>query len=126
MRHGDRVAVRRRLGGNAHAENAGRAAAVVDDNLLAEAGPELVGHDARHRVDAAAGRKRYNHDDRPRRISILRRNALKAGCGQSQYNGGQELSSAYHAASSRRMADMPFRSFGFALEKARNWRSSCG
>lgn len=55
MGHHDRVAVGRRLGGHAHADDTGNAAPVIDDHLLAEAGAELFRHDAGHRIDAASG-----------------------------------------------------------------------
>ena len=97
MRHGDRVAVRRGLGGDAHPEHARRAAAVVDDDLLAETGAELVGDDARNRVDAAARRERHDHGDRPRRILVLRRRALQGWRGKAQNDGGDKRSSALHA-----------------------------
>ena len=68
VRHHDGVAVRRSLGGDAHADHAGDAAAIVDDHLLAEPGGDLLGDDPRHCIDAAAGRKRHDQGHRTGRI----------------------------------------------------------
>jgi hypothetical protein len=66
-----RVAVGRGAGDRARAHEPAAAAAVVDHDLLAERGRELVGDDACHGVDAAARRVRHDQGDRPRRV-ILR------------------------------------------------------
>ncbi len=65
MGHHDGGAVGRRLGGHAHADHAGDAAAVVDDDLLAEMRRHALGDDAGHRIDPAAGRERHDQRHRP-------------------------------------------------------------
>jgi hypothetical protein len=62
------VAVGRGLGADSHADDARRAAAIIDHDLLAERGAKLVGNDARDRIDAAAGREGHDHRDRAHRI----------------------------------------------------------
>ena len=52
----ERVAVGRRLGGELGADRAAGAGPIVDDDRLAEIGPELLRDRARHRVVAAAVR----------------------------------------------------------------------
>jgi hypothetical protein len=58
-----RVAVGRALDEGARADEAGAAGAVVDHDLLAEFARELLRDDARHGVDAAAGRVRHDKGD---------------------------------------------------------------
>jgi hypothetical protein len=75
--HHQSVAVGRRFCGHPHADHAGDAAAIVDNNLLAQARSELLGDNACDRIDAAAGRKRHDQSDRMRRIGL--RDACSAG-----------------------------------------------
>jgi len=65
-----RVAVGCRLGGEVGADDAAGAAAVIDEDLLAEPFAELVGDDAADHVVAAAGRERDDHADRAARIIV--------------------------------------------------------
>jgi hypothetical protein len=64
QREQHRVAVGRRLRDDVGAERAGRAAAVVDHDRLAERMLEAFLHDARDHVGAAAGRVRHDELDR--------------------------------------------------------------
>jgi hypothetical protein len=87
VRHHDGVAVGRRLGGNAHADDAGDAAAIVDDHLLSQAAGHFLGDDARHRIDTAAGGKRNDQGHGAGRIGRLRRRAPRpehGRCGGDQ------------------------------------------
>src|SRR5262245_20528094 len=66
----DCVAVRGGAGGGLHADVAGCAAAVVDDDARAELGAEGLGDEARGNVDAAAGGKGRDQADRLARITL--------------------------------------------------------
>ena len=66
--HQDGVAVGRALGDRARRDRAAGAAAIVDDDLLAERLAHLVGDAARRGAGAAAGRERNDERDRARRI----------------------------------------------------------
>ena len=85
----DHAAVGRTLGDHPHADGAARAAAVVDDDRLAERFAELVGKDARDDVGAAARRERHDHGDRARGAGLcLRRGAAeKRGACTQQRQG---------------------------------------
>ena len=74
MRDGNdqqRVAVRSGFGGEIGADHAAGAAAIIDEDLLAEFFAELVGDDAPDHVVAAARRERNDQANGPCRI-ILR------------------------------------------------------
>ncbi len=66
----ERVAVGRRLGGEVGADDTAGAAAVIDEDLLAQSLAELIGDDAADHVVAAAGRERDDHADRAARIVV--------------------------------------------------------
>jgi hypothetical protein len=70
MREHQRIAVRCGAGDRARAHESAAAAAIVDHHLFAEGGRELVGDDARHRVDAAAGWVGNHQGDWPRRVVL--------------------------------------------------------
>ena len=75
---GKAIVIDNRAGGEPGADHAAGAAAIVDDDRLAQRMRQPVGDDARHRVDAAAGRER--HDQRDRTGGI----ALRAGAERRQ------------------------------------------
>ena len=77
-RHRQGVAVGRRPRRGPRADHAGGAAAVLDDDLLAERRRKPFGGDAADRIDAAAGRERHDHGDRPDRV-FLRGGVAHAG-----------------------------------------------
>jgi hypothetical protein len=58
-----RVAVGRALDESACADQARAAGAIIHHHLLAQRGRKLVRDDARHGIDAAAGRIRYDQRD---------------------------------------------------------------
>ena len=70
--HEERVAVGRRLGGDAGADCAAGAAAVVDDHLASKRARQHGGQRPGKRVRAAPGRKGNDEGDRPRRPGALR------------------------------------------------------
>jgi hypothetical protein len=86
----NRVAVRRGPRHHGFADGAARAAAIFDDELLAEIGAELREQDARGGV-GAAGRRIGHHDPhRPVRPCGLRRRA--AGKGRRRHAGQKRAS----------------------------------
>jgi hypothetical protein len=83
--HAQGVAVGRGLRDGVHADIAARPRAVLDDEVLAEPGLELLGIDARHHVGGAGGRE---GDDHPHRaVGPFR--ARRAGLGRGGAEKGQ-------------------------------------
>ena len=70
MRHHDRIAVRRGLRDEFRCNLAARAAAILDDHLLADRFTQLLRDDAPDDVGAAAGRKPNQHANRLGRIRL--------------------------------------------------------
>jgi hypothetical protein len=66
----ERIAVGRRAHARFVADRAARAAAVLDDHLLADALADLLSDDARDQVRPAARRRAHDDADRPRRILL--------------------------------------------------------
>ena len=102
--HEERVAVGRGLGGDAGADGAAGAAAVVDDHLPAEVARQHRGERPRERVGAAAGGEGNDEGHRPVRPAALRaapaasrRAAASGGAG-----GGETAASAGRGRASRR------------------------
>ncbi len=84
--HQQRVAVGRGLRDRAGRDRAAGAAAVVDDDLLAEDFAHLVGDAARRGAGAAAGRERNHQGDRPRGIALRGR---RPGCSKQADCAGE-------------------------------------
>ena len=76
----DGVAVGRALGDRAGCERAAGAGAIVHHDLLAERLAHLLGHHARQRIVAAAGRERNDQRDRPVGIGLR----VGARCGDEE------------------------------------------
>ncbi len=83
-----RVAVGRRLDHRTRADDAGTGAAVFDHDGLAEPGAEPVGHDARHGVVAATGRKRHHQRDGLGRIVLRRGLGVRGNTCAAHCDGG--------------------------------------
>ncbi|MNC84447.1 hypothetical protein D3C83_00020 [compost metagenome] len=87
--HEQRVAVGCAAHGDARADLARGAAAVVDDDLLSEQSRELVGDRARVEVRAAARRERHDHAYRLGRVG-LRLRVPGTGQGGGRQDGGKQ------------------------------------
>ena len=87
-----RVAVRRALRHRAGADGAAGAAAVVDDDLLAEDLAHLVGDGAADDRGRAAGRERDDQRDRPVRIGLRGGRSERAADRQRGQDRGQRQS----------------------------------
>ena len=87
QQHHDGVAVRRGLCGIASADHAAGAAAVLDNDLLAERSGELLTDESAHGVNAAAGRVRHDQGDRPCWI-VLRDRRTELCTERSRGDGG--------------------------------------
>ena len=74
----ERVAVLRRVGDDLGANHAAGAAAIVDDDLLAEPLAEMLRDDAGDDVVDAAGRKRHDQPHRPVRVILRRQPAAES------------------------------------------------
>ena len=86
------------------AHDAARAAAVFDEELLAEGGGEMVGDDPAERVGGAAGGERRDDLDRPvRPVLRLRRGAGEAG----ECRGGEDDCTKSQHEHDRRLANVP-------------------
>ena len=66
-------------GDRLHADDAGGAGAVLDEELLLERGREMIGGDARELIGGAAGRERVDDADRTRRPVLCRCGGRKHG-----------------------------------------------
>jgi len=99
--HQQGVAVGRGLGDGLCADHAAATGLVVDDQRLAQAFAHGLRHDARVRIQPAAGRVRHHNADRlgrvGRRIGVCRQ---RAGTGQGgQRTGAPQLGEEVHRAS---------------------------
>jgi hypothetical protein len=85
-----RVAVRRALDDDASADQARTAGAVIHYHLLAQHGRKLLRDDARHGIDAAAGRIGYDQGDSTSWIVLGQSLTAKRHCHRGDGRGPQQ------------------------------------